>query len=175
MTTGDAGPPPPRALRLRAPLLLALAVLLGFEAVGGLVIFFARLAAGSTPGVAVHVAGGVALTFVYAAYQWGHWRRVAPWRGRLDHVLGLIAALSLVVTQGSGLWLAREWWNARLARVAIVPYDPAVSALHNVMNMLVLTFAGAHLGAVLQRDARAGAGPARRAARPGSESGRGED
>ena len=31
-------------------------------------------------------------------------------------------------------------------------YPPLMSAVHNIGSMLVLTFAGAHLGAVLLRD-----------------------
>jgi hypothetical protein len=57
-----------RARRLRAPLLLAPWALLAFEALGGLVIFVARLVAGSTPGETLHVAAGIALTALYAAY-----------------------------------------------------------------------------------------------------------
>ena len=143
-----------RAARLRAPLLVALWVLLAFEAAGGLVIFFSRLAAGSTPGEALHVMAGLALTLVYAAYQWAHWARVAPWRPRLDHALGLIAALALALTQLSGLWLGAVWWNSRLGGTGIAPYPAWLSGAHNVMSMFVLTFVLAHLGAVLQRDAR---------------------
>jgi hypothetical protein len=143
-----------RARRLRAPLLVALGVLLAFEAGGGLVIFFARLATGSIPGEALHVFAGVALTLVYAAYQWSHWSRVAPYRARLDYTLGLIAALSLALAQLTGLALAWPWWQARGGGAATA-YPPLVSAAHNVMSMFVLTFVGAHLGAVLQRDARA--------------------
>ena len=67
-----------RARRLRAPLLLALWVLLALEALGGLVIFVARLVWGATPGEALHVAVGLLLTAVYAVYQWRHWRRAHP-------------------------------------------------------------------------------------------------
>lgn len=150
-----AAPLSPRARRLRAPLLVALAVLLAFESLGGLVIFFARLALGRTPGEALHVVAGVALTFVYAVYQWTHWNRTAPFRARLDYALGLIAALAMALTQATGLALGLEWWNARLSGTGVTPYTPLLSAAHNVMTMFVLTFAGAHLGAVLQRDARA--------------------
>ena len=135
-------------------MLVVLWALLAIESAGGLVIFFARLAAGRTPGEALHVAGGVALTFAYAAYLWGHWRRVSPWRARLDHALGLIAALALGLVQLTGLWLGLEWWRAHAGGVSAVAYTPLVSAAHNVMTMFVLTFVGAHLGAVLQRDAR---------------------
>ncbi len=152
MTT--AVPIPGRARRLWAPLLVALWGLLAFEAIGGLVIFFARLAVGTLPGEAAHVFAGVALTFVYAAYQWGHWNRVAPFRARLDYALGLIAAIALALTQITGLALAWPWWLAR-GTGASVSYDALLSGAHNVMSMFVLTFAGAHLGAVLQRDARA--------------------
>lgn len=143
-----------RAARLRAPLLLTLATLLAVEAVGGLTIFFARLAFGTTPGESLHVVAGVALTAVYAAYQWTHWRRVAPFRARLDYALGLIAAIFMALVNLSGLWLAAAWWRTRVVagdggRVA---YDPALSAAHNIAGMVVLTFVGAHLGAVLMRD-----------------------
>jgi hypothetical protein len=144
-----------RAARLRAPLLLALWALLAVEAVGGLVIFFARLAAGATPGETLHVVAGAALTIVYAAYLWGHWRRVAPFRARLDYALGLVAALAMALTQISGLWLGLEWWRVRAAGAGPVPYTAWASGVHNVMSMLVLTFVAAHLGAVLQRAAPA--------------------
>jgi hypothetical protein len=35
---------------------------------------------------------------------------------------------------------------------AEVGYAPALSALHNIGSVAVLTFVGAHLGAVLMRD-----------------------
>ena len=149
-------PTPPRSARLRAPLLIALWGLLAFEAAGGLVIFFARLATGTTPGETLHVALGAALALVYAAYQWGHWRRVAPFRARLDYALGLIAALAMALVQVSGLWLGVQWWRGRGA--GPVPYTPWLSAAHNVMSMFVLTFVGAHFGAVLQRARTANAG-----------------
>jgi hypothetical protein len=155
-----AAPLTGRARRLRAPLLVALWALLAFEAVGGLVIFFARLAVGTLPGAAAHVFAGVALTFAYAVYQWGHWNRVSPFRSRLDHALGLIAAIAMALTQVSGLVLAWPWWQARGGGAPAV-YDPMLSGAHNVMSMFVLTFVGAHLGAVLQRDARARTAPAR--------------
>lgn len=144
----------PRARRLRAPLLVLLWWLLAFEAVGGLVIFVARLATGTLPGEMLHVAVGAAFTLVYAAYQWPHWTRVAPWRSRMDYALGLIAALSMIATLATGYWLAAAWWDVRMvARTAgAVVYTPAVSAAHNVISMLVLTFVGAHLAAVLLRD-----------------------
>ena len=144
------GSGPTRAARLRAPLLLALGITLAFEAAGGLWLFAARLLVGSSPGVALHVGGGLALNVLYAAYQWGHWRRVRPFRARLDHALGLIAALAIVCTQLSGLWLGALWWRSRAA--GIVDYPPLLSAAHNIFSMLVLTFTGAHLGAVLMRD-----------------------
>ena len=84
-----------RARRLRSPLLIALWVLLALESAGGLLIFFARVAYGRLPDEALHVLAGAALTAVYALYQWRHWRRVRPFRARLDYALGLIAALSL--------------------------------------------------------------------------------
>ncbi len=145
----------PRARRLRAPLLLTLAVLLAIESVGGLVILFARVAFGATPGLVLHVVAGLALTVAYAAYQALHWRRVAPWRPRPDYVLGLIASLSLAVTNGTGLPLAWEWWTASRAGVA-PEYPVALSAAHTLGTMLALTFSAAHLAAVLQRDADAG-------------------
>lgn len=144
-----------RAARIRAPLLLLVWGLLAIEAAGGLLIFFARLASGTTPGVALHVGGGLALTVAYALYQWNHWRRVAPFRARLDYAIGLIAAIALSLTQLSGLWLGLEWWRARAGGRAA--YTPMLSGAHNVMSMFVLTFVLAHLGAVLQRDARAAA------------------
>ncbi len=140
----------PRSARLRAPLLLALWAALGIESLGGLVIFCARLVAGTSPGVTLHVAIGVALTFVYAVYQWRHWVRVAPFRARLDYAIGLIAALALANTQVTGLMLGWIWWRAGGA--ATPAYPPLLSAFHNIMSMLVLTFVGAHLGAVLVRD-----------------------
>lgn len=147
----------PRGKRLRAPLLVTLGVLLGFEAVGGLVIFFARLAAGTTPGEALHVGVGAALTLVYVFYQWPHWTRVAPWRSRLDYALGLIAAASMIATLATGYALTWPWWQERVVArsAAAVGYAPPVSAAHNIMSMLVLTFVGAHLAAVLLRDAAA--------------------
>ncbi len=151
----------PRARRLRAPLVLALAALLALEAGGGLVIFFARLVTGRTPGEALHVGGGVVATLAYALYQWGHWRRVAPFRPRLDYTIGLIAALAMAATQLTGLWLGWEWWRVRVAGPAAVPYTPLLSAAHNVTTMFTLTFVLAHLGAVLQRDARASDAAAR--------------
>ena len=128
--------------------------LLGFEALGGLVIFCARLIAGRTPGETLHVVLGVALTAVYAVYQWRHWARVAPFRTRLDYALGLIASLALALTQLTGLWLATAWWRDRIAQPVAtgVGYPPALSALHNIGSVAVLTFVGAHLGAVLMRD-----------------------
>jgi hypothetical protein len=147
--TARPGAANPRSARLRAPLLVTLWATLGIEAIGGLVIFCARLIAGTSPGVTLHVVLGLALTFVYAAYQWGHWSRVAPLRARLDYVIGLIAALSLAVTQATGLLLGWIWWRAASAAP---PYPSLLSAFHNIMSMLVLTFVGAHLGAVLVRD-----------------------
>ncbi|MFI5370686.1 MAG: hypothetical protein ACHQ52_03940 [Candidatus Eisenbacteria bacterium] len=140
----------PRSARLRAPLLITLWIALGFEAAGGLVIFCARLLSGSSPGVTLHVAVGLVLTLLYAAYQWSHWRRVAPLRARLDYALGLIASSSLAITQASGLALGWIWWRSPAAPV----YPASLSALHNIMSMLVLTFVLAHLGAVLTRDSR---------------------
>jgi hypothetical protein len=143
-----------RAQRLRSPLLRALWVLLAFEAIGGLVIFTARLVAGATPGETLHILGGIALTGVYALYQWRHWRRVRPFRRQLHHALGLIAALFMAITNLSGLWLAVPWWLDRVATPgdAAVRYPALLSAVHNVASMVVLTFVGAHVGAVLFRD-----------------------
>lgn len=144
----------PRARRLRAPLLVTLWVLLAIEGVGGIIIFFARLAAGRTPGESLHVVAGALLTLAYAVYQWQHWTRVSPWRSRMDYAMGLIAALSMGGALGTGLWLAWPWWQARIVAGSkfAVAYPTAVSAAHNIMSMLVLTFVGAHLAAVLLRD-----------------------
>jgi hypothetical protein len=143
-----------RGRRLRSPLLLLLWALLACEAAGGLVIFVARLVAGRVPGEALHLAAGVALLVVYALYQWRHWRRVRPLRPQLHHALGLIAALFMALTNLTGLWLAASWWRDRVATPigATVRYPPLLSAVHNVASMVVLTFVGAHVGAVLFRD-----------------------
>jgi hypothetical protein len=71
--------------------------------------------------------------------------------------MGLIAALSMGATLATGFALAWPWWQARIVArsIAAVPYPTAVSAAHNIMSMLVLTFLGAHLAAVLLRDAAA--------------------
>jgi hypothetical protein len=144
----------PRSRRMRAPLLVLLWWLLGVEAVGGLVIFFMRLAAGRLPGETIHVVAGAGLTLVYAIYQWQHWFRVAPWRGRLDYALGLIAAIAMGITLATGYVLAWPWWWMRVMQrsEAAVAYPSLVSAAHNIMSMLVLTFVLAHLAAVLLRD-----------------------
>lgn len=143
-----------RERRLRAPLLLALATLLAFEAAGGLVIFVARLVAGSTPGEMLHVAAGITLTALYAVYQWRHWLRVRPLHPQLHYLLGLIAALAMTLVNLTGLWLAVHWWQDRHAVPIAAPvrYPPLLSGIHNVFSMVVLTFAAAHLGAVLFRD-----------------------
>ena len=148
---------PPRKRRLVAPLLLTLWWLLGVEAVGGLLIFFMRLATGQTPGETLHVVAGASLTLVYAIYQWQHWLRVAPWRSRLDYAMGLIAALSMGAALATGYVLAWPWWLLRVAQHGDgpVPYVSTLSAAHNIMSMLVLTFVGAHFAAVLLRDAAA--------------------
>ncbi len=147
----------PRARRMRAPLLVLVWVLLGFEALGGLFIFFMRLAAGRTPGETQHIAVGALLTLAYIAYQLQHWLRVAPFRSRMDYALGLIAALSMGVTLGTGLALTLPWWAVRITQKSADPvvYSTVVSAAHNIMSMLVLTFVGAHLAAVLMRDSAA--------------------
>src|SRR4029453_9439172 len=123
-----------RARRLRAPLLLALAALLALEAVGGIVIFVGRLAFDRVPGEGLHVVAGLALTVVYAIYQWAHWDRVAPVRAGLDYGLGILAALSMALVNATGLALALPWWRARVAGAgaAAVDYPPAWSAIHNI-------------------------------------------
>ena len=152
---------PTRAARLRAPLFLLLAALLAFEGIGGIVIFVARLAWGSTPGETLHVLAGAALALAYAVYQWTHWIRVGALRGRLDWTLGLIAALVMALALASGFLLGVPWLRLRLAGDGSpVRYAAALSAFHNVSSMLVLSFVAAHLGAVLLRDARARAGRA---------------
>ena len=127
------------------------------EALGGLVIFYARLAFGTTPGETIHVIGGLLLTVVYVAYQWHHWLRVAPFRPRLDYALGLLATLFMALALLSGLVLGLYWWEARMAAstAAKVAYPALLSAAHNIASMLVLAFVGSHLGAVLLRDRRA--------------------
>lgn len=147
----------PRDRRLRAPILVLLWWLLGFEAAGGLLIFFMRLAAGQTPGEMLHVVVGAMFTLVYVAYQWPHWTRVRPWRSRLDYALGLIAACSMLATLATGYALAWAWWQTRVQGLSPAPvsYSTVVSAAHNIMSMLVLTFVGAHLAAVLLRDSAA--------------------
>ena len=142
-----------RNRRLRSPLLLLVGLLLAFEAVGGLWIFTARLLWGTTPGEALHVGAGLALTLAYAIYQWTHWRRVRPYRARLDYTIGLLAALAMSGTNLTGLALGWAWWNDRA--VSATHYATWWSAAHNIGSMLVLTFFAAHLGAVLVRDARA--------------------
>lgn len=147
----------PRSRRLRAPLLVLLWWLLGVEAAGGLLISFMRLAAGTMPGVTVHVIAGAGLTLVYAIYQVQHWGRVAPWRGRLDYALGLIGSIAMGITLATGYVLAWPWWLLRVVRRSggAVAYPSLASAAHTIMSMLVLTFVLAHLMAVLLRD-RAG-------------------
>jgi len=144
----------PRARRLRAPLLVLLWWLLGIEALGGLLIFFMRLAAGSLPGETIHVTVGAGLTLVYAVYQWQHWGRVSPWRGRLDYAMGLIGAIAMVLALLTGYVLAWPWWRVRIIERSHEPvaYSSFVSGAHNIMSMLVLTFVLSHLAAVLLRD-----------------------
>lgn len=141
-----------RAGRLRAPVLVALWWLLGIEAVGGLVLFAARLATGRSPGETLHVIAGLVLLGVSTAYVWGHWRRVRPFRARLDYALGLMAFTAFTLTHVTGLVLGVVWWRARAGGPEA--YPAWVSAAHNIFSMLVLTFIGAHLGAVLLRDHR---------------------
>lgn len=143
-----------RAQRLRSPLLIALWVLLGFEAVGGLVIFTAFLVAGVRPGETLHVLAGALTTGLYAVYQWRHWKRVTPIRLRLDYVLGIISATVMALALLSGFALAVPWWMARVAapHPGEVAYPSWLSAFHNIGGMLILAFVGAHLGAVLMRD-----------------------
>jgi hypothetical protein len=143
-----------RAGRLRSPLLLALAALLGLEALGGLVIFVARLTAGTAPGETLHVVAGVGFTVLYAVYQWRHWRRVRPFRRLLDHGLGLIAALMIAFVNITGLWLGVLWWQGRHLPLDM-RYPSGLAAMHNVAAMLVVSFVPAHLGAVLLRAGRA--------------------
>jgi len=55
------------------------------------------------------------------------------------------------LTNATGIVLAWIWWQAR--RTGADPHYPvALSALHTLGTMMVLTFSGAHLAAVLQRD-----------------------
>lgn len=146
-----------RARRMRAPLIMTVWVLLGFESVGGLVIFVARLAAGRSPGETLHVVGGLLLLLAYAIYQWRHWVRVEPVRARLDYGLGLLAAGAMILVNVTGLLLGLAWWRDRIAVPVAgeVTYTPLLSGIHNIACMLVLTFAAGHLGAVLFRDQRA--------------------
>jgi hypothetical protein len=143
---------PFRARRLVAPLLLVLGLLLAIESLGGLVILFVRVAFGGLPALRLHLVAGLALTLVYTIYQVTHWNRVAPWRTRPDFVLGLIAALSMAAVNLTGLALAWIWWQARRAGT-VAAYPTALSAVHTLGTMLVLTFVGAHVVAVVQRDA----------------------
>lgn len=115
-------------------------------------LLFARVAFGTTPGVALHVLAGLLLTVVYTIYQIRHWNRVAPWRSRPDYVLGLIAAVTLAATDITGLVLGWQWWSTRLDGTGITHYAVALSAVHTLGTMLVLAFASAHLAAVLARD-----------------------
>lgn len=134
------------------------AALLTFEAGGGLVLFYTRLAYGTLPGERLHVLVGIPLTLFYALYLWQHVRRVLPWRARLDYALGLIAAFSLAASLALGGALGWLWWIVRGSGQP--PHYPEwVSGAHNITSMLVLTFVLAHLLAVLARDREpAGAG-----------------
>lgn len=154
--TGPSATATPRAQRLRAPLLVALWALLAFESAGGLVIFVARLVTGALPGEALHVLAGAALAGAYAVYQWQHWGRVSPFRARLDYAMGLLASIGLALTLLTGFALAVPWWRVRVVAHSggTVDYPAWVSGTHLAFTMLALTFVGAHLGAVLLRDAR---------------------
>lgn len=129
-------------------------MLLAVEALGGLILFAARLMAGRAPGETIHIFTGAAFAGIYVVYQARHWSRVRSLRWRLDHGLGLIAAVFMVVTLGSGLILALFWWDAKkvASEIGEVIYPPTWSAVHNVGSLLVLTFLGAHVCAVLFRD-----------------------
>gem|GEM_PF-2647694 len=143
-----------RRERLRSPLLLALAALLTVESIGGMVLFTARLISGRATGETIHILAGTALAGIYAVYQVRHWARVRSLRWRLDHGLGWIAAVVMVLTLGSGLILALDWWDVKVgaSKAVEVIYPPSWSAVHNVGSLLVLTFLGAHVCAVLFRD-----------------------
>ena len=130
-----------RAERLRSPLLIALWTLFAIEALTGIIVFFARLAVGRAPTVSLHWYAGFAFTLVYAIYQIQHWNRVQPLRARLDHVLGVVATSSLIVTQVSGYWVGWEWFM-RGRPMGYTAFPSALSATHNVMSMLAMTFVG---------------------------------
>ena len=115
-------------------------------------LFVARLIAGTAPGESLHVIVGLVLLLVYALYQWRHWSRVSPFRARLDYTIGVLAALSMVMALVTGLALGVAWWQSGRGAKHAPRYAPWLSAAHNIGSMLVLTFAGAHLGAVLMRD-----------------------
>ena len=139
---------------MRSPVLVVLAALFAIEAVTGLILFAARLISGRAPGESIHIAAGAAVVGVYAVYQARHWARVRSLRWRLDHGLGLLAAVFMVLTLASGAVLALSWWDTQAEpdTAAKVAYSPLWSALHNVASLLILTFLGAHLCAVLFRD-----------------------
>ena len=145
-----------RARRLRAPLLVTVWGLLACEAIGGFVIFFARLVYGETPGETLHVLAGLVFTAVYALYQWRHWRRVRPFRNRLDYALGLFSLGFMTAALVTGMALALPWWHERIVAASVGPvqYPFWLSAGHNVASVMVLAFVAAHLGAVLLRDRR---------------------
>jgi len=155
-TSAPARAASPRARRLRAPLLVTVWALLTLEAVGGIVIFFARLVYGETPGETLHVLAGLTLVAAYAAYQWRHWKRVRPFRSRLDYALGLFSLGFMTATLATGVVLAVPWWSERIVAASSTPveYPFWLSAVHNVASVMVLAFVAAHLGAVLLRDRR---------------------
>jgi hypothetical protein len=145
-----------RSRRLRAPLLLSLGALLAVETLGGLVLFTARLAWSRTPGETLHVITGAILSAVYVIYQWRHWVRVRPFRNRLEHGIGLLAAITMTLALLSGLTLGAWWWRDRVAAPIpdAVRYPVALSAAHNIASLLALAFVFSHLGTVLRRDRR---------------------
>ena len=75
--------------------------------------------------------------------------------GVIGTVMGVLAASSMALATLTGLALGVVWWRDRVAGHApAADYPPPLSAVHNIGSMLVLTFVGAHLAAVLMRDRR---------------------